>query len=50
MLSWKYYVFIVYRLTWKSGSDCVSVAGSTDVGKHRSIDHFTIASIVSDSE
>jgi len=43
-------VFIAYRLTWKSGSDCVSVAGSTEVGKHRPNGHFTLASIVSDSE
>jgi len=43
-------VFIAYRLTWKSGSDCVSVAGSTEVGKHRPNDHVTLASIVRDSE
>jgi hypothetical protein len=50
MLSWKYYFFIAYRLTWKGGSDSVSVAGSTELGKHRPDDHFTLASIVSDSE
>jgi hypothetical protein len=50
MLSWKYYVFIAYRLTRKSGSDCVSVAGNIEVGKHRPNDHFTLASIVNDSE
>jgi len=50
MLSWKYYVFIVYRLTRKGGSDSVSVAGSTAIGKHRPDDHSTPAAIVSDSE